>query len=167
MVTNQGLKGAITLKKRRLWQPVQAYHDLTYEQIWKPIIDVEWEYHLKNQNADNQGQVLNKNRFVFMNQFMRDRYNEEDEEMKQRVEEHRQAKSRDTSPDDKNDAYDQLVIGKNSLVMTNIAFYRAIAQLPRFLASTAESLQAQTGWFMTVIMGGPVPSDNGRISTIV
>jgi len=106
-----------------LWQPVQAYHDLTYEEIWKPIIDVEWDYHLKIWKADNQGQVPDKkNRFVFMNNFMRDRYNEEDEEMKQRVEEHRQANSRDTSPDDNNDAYDQLVIGKNSLVMTHITF---------------------------------------------
>lgn len=65
---------------------------------------------MKNQNADNQGEVPDKNRFVFMNRFMRDRYNEEDEEMKQRAEEHRQAKSRDTSPDDINDAYEQLVI---------------------------------------------------------
>ena len=98
-----------------MWQPVQAYHDLTYEQIWKPIINIEWEYYLKNGNADNQGQAPDKNRFAFMNHFMRDRYNEEDEEMKQRVEEHRQTKSRDTSPDDLNDAYDQLVILKNSL----------------------------------------------------
>jgi hypothetical protein len=108
--SSQGPKGPLTLKKRRMWQPVQAYHDLTYEQIWKPIIDVEWEYYLKNWNASNQGQPPDKNRFVFMNVFMRDRYSEEDEEMKQRVEEHRQAKSRDPSPDDINEAYDQLVI---------------------------------------------------------
>ena len=45
-----------------------------------------------------------------MNVFMRDRYSEEDEEMKLRVEEHRQAKLQDPSSDDINEAYDQLVI---------------------------------------------------------
>lgn len=31
----------------------------------------------------------------------------------------------------------------------------------------AESVEEQAGWFSTIIMGGPVPGDEGRISTLM
>ena len=43
----------------------------------------------------------------------------------------------------------------------------AIDKLPRSIASVAESLREQTGWCVTIMVGGPLPRDEGHITTLV
>lgn len=43
----------------------------------------------------------------------------------------------------------------------------AIDKLPRSIASVAESLREQTGWCVTIMLGGPLPRDEGSITTLV
>jgi hypothetical protein len=42
---------------------------------------------------------------------------------------------------------------------------RAIEKIPRTLATIGESLMAQTGWHITILAGGPSPSNGGGIMT--
>jgi len=43
----------------------------------------------------------------------------------------------------------------------------AINKLPWSIASVAESLYEQTGWCITIMVGGPLPRDEGHITTLV
>ena len=103
---SKGTKTVLKLKKCRIPQSFQAYHDLTYDSIWKPIIDIEWQYFVHRWKEENTNKEFTQNRFAFMNSFMRERFNEEDEETKVLVEEHRQKKMQ-TSPNDLNATYQQ------------------------------------------------------------
>jgi len=42
-----------------------------------------------------------------------------------------------------------------------------IDKLPRSIASVADSLHEQTGWCVTIMLGGPLPRDEGHITTLV
>jgi len=42
---------------------------------------------------------------------------------------------------------------------------RAIDMLPRTLAMIGESLMSQTGWNVSILMGGPTPDSDGVIMT--
>jgi hypothetical protein len=42
---------------------------------------------------------------------------------------------------------------------------RAINMLPHTLASIGESLMSQTGWNVSILMGGPTPDSNGVVMT--
>ena len=46
-------KGILKLKKKQMWHSWQAYHDLTYDEIWKPIIDVKWDYYIMTWRAEH------------------------------------------------------------------------------------------------------------------
>lgn len=43
--------------------------------------------------------------------------------------------------------------------------YRAIRKLPYTLSTIGKSLMAQTGWNITILAGGPSPSNQGAIMT--
>jgi hypothetical protein len=57
-------KGLLKLKKKRMWHSWQAYHDLVYDEIWKPIIDVEWDYYITTWKAEHGDAPLTINRFL-------------------------------------------------------------------------------------------------------
>ena len=42
---------------------------------------------------------------------------------------------------------------------------RAIDKLPKTLATLGESIQRQTGWNISFLVGGPEPRQNGQIIT--
>lgn len=42
---------------------------------------------------------------------------------------------------------------------------RAIDMLPRTLTAIGESLMSQTGWNVSILMGGPTPDSDGLIMT--
>jgi len=96
------------LRKRRLLQPRQAYHALTYESQWKPEIDREWEALNVAWAKDQPGVPMKKTRFEFMNNFMKEKYDAESPEMKQRVEEFR-CKMAEKSPDNDNGDFQRSV----------------------------------------------------------
>ena len=53
------------------------------------------------------------------------------------------------------------VMQKNDLPFTQ----RAIDKLPKTLATLGESIQHQTGWNISFLVGGPEPRQNGQIIT--
>ncbi|KAM6489977.1 hypothetical protein JOM56_014556 [Amanita muscaria] len=141
--------GILKLHKRRLWQPWQAYHNLTYETKWKGEISYKWEEFTTAWVKENPGLPLSKTRFEFSNSFIKEKFETESQEMKDKVEEHRQ-NTNTKSPDD-----------------VNKGFQEAIEKLPRSIASLARSVRDQTGWCVTIMVGGPLPSENGQIMTLV
>ena len=66
-------------------QAYQAYHVLTYESKWKVEINCEWETFNVAWAKDHPGEPIKKTRFKFMNNFIREKYQAETPEMKQRV----------------------------------------------------------------------------------
>ena len=64
---------------------------MTYEKKWKPIIDEEWNAYEKHWKAENPNTSIPKNRFTFMNNFIKAKYAEETDEVKDEVREHRKA----------------------------------------------------------------------------
>ena len=84
--SSRASKGVLKLKKKRMWHSWQAYQDLTYDEIWKPIIDVEWDYYIMTWKAKHGNAPLTINCFTFMNAFMKACY----EELKECIEEHQQ-----------------------------------------------------------------------------
>jgi retron-type reverse transcriptase len=89
--------------KPRLLQDWQAYQALTYESKWKAIVDKEWgEYKLEWELAHPK-ETLPKKRFTFMVEFMKEKYKNETDEMKQKCEEYRKARKSETpGPSDSN-----------------------------------------------------------------
>ena len=101
--------GLLKLHKRRMWQPWQAYHNLTYESKWKAEIDRCWNEYTIKWKGENPGQALRKTRFEFTNAFIKDKYKAETLKVKAEVEKHRQnimAKA----PGKVNKSYQELVI---------------------------------------------------------
>jgi len=45
--------------------------------------------------------------------------------------------------------------------------YSAIEKLPRSLVSIGRSIREQTGWCVTIIAGGPVPTKDGQIASLM
>lgn len=81
--------GQLKLKKKRKMQAWQAYHAMTYQSKWKTVIDEEYETYLKDQQDSNSENGPAMTRFAYMNAFMRNKFEEETEEMKAEVEKYR------------------------------------------------------------------------------
>ena len=75
----------------KMLQGWQAYHALTYESQWKPQVDKEWAKYKLEWESQNPSEKPLKNRFTIMVEFMKDKFQNETEEMKLRCEEFRQA----------------------------------------------------------------------------
>jgi hypothetical protein len=93
--------------KPKILQEWQVYHLMTYETQWKAVIDKDWETYRSTWEAENPGDELDKTRFTFMNLFMKQKYLEETEEVKDSVRKRREDLKAgvDTDGDDKNTAY--------------------------------------------------------------
>lgn len=73
-------------RKLQAWQ---AYHALTYESKWKPHVNEAWTTYKEKWQSENPNKKPEKTRLEIMVEFMRAKFNEEDEEMKKRCEEYR------------------------------------------------------------------------------
>jgi hypothetical protein len=84
-------------KKLQAWQ---AYHALTYQSQWKPHIDTAWSEYQEAWTAEHPTEKPEKNRFQIMIEFIKQKYNEESEEMKKKCEEYRDERpeDRDSTP---------------------------------------------------------------------
>jgi hypothetical protein len=78
--------------KPKMLQSWQAYHVLTYETQWKPHIDKEWAKYKIDWELENPKVKPPKNRFMIMVEFMKDKFNNEMEDMKLQCEEYRQSR---------------------------------------------------------------------------
>ncbi|KDR76585.1 hypothetical protein GALMADRAFT_66873 [Galerina marginata CBS 339.88] len=161
-----GTRGVLKITQSRLKQEWQVYQLMTYESKWKAVIDNEWETYKKKWEEDHAGTKLPQGRFAFMNTFLKTKYNEESEEVKAEVRTRRSAMKEEVEKtQEQNEAYQKSVKfhihSKRSLSL----FFSAIDKLPRTLAVMGESIFKQTGWFVTFLVGGPAPRQNGKIMT--
>ena len=70
---------------------LQAYQALTYESLWKSEVDREWKEYQIEWESEHPGEDPPKGRFVIMNEFMREKFKNESEEMKERCEQYRRS----------------------------------------------------------------------------
>ncbi|KAF8872319.1 hypothetical protein CPB84DRAFT_1753656 [Gymnopilus junonius] len=119
---------------------------MTYESKWKAIIDKEWSTFTKKWEAENSETKMMEMRFTFMNMFLQEKYREESDDVK----------AEEEVAGDEN---------KVELDVRNQGYQKAIDKLPKTLATIGESIQQQTGWNISFLVGGPEPGQNGWITT--
>ena len=91
--SNASSRGLLKMKtKPRSLQDWQAYQALTYESKWKVIVDKEWKRYQAEWELEHPKETPPKKRFTFMVEFMKEKYKNETEEMKQKCEEYRKAR---------------------------------------------------------------------------
>ena len=89
--TGSGARGLLKMKgKPKVLQEWQVYHTLTYETQWKTIVDEEWAEYKNTWEAERPGEELDETRFTFMASFMRNKYKEETEDVKETVKKRRE-----------------------------------------------------------------------------
>jgi hypothetical protein len=76
------LKVKSTPPPPRKLQPWQAYHALTYESRWKPHVNQAWIDYKKAWEDEHPDRKPEKTRFQIMVEFVKAKFEEEDEEMK-------------------------------------------------------------------------------------
>jgi len=159
--------------KLRLLQDWQAYQALTYESKWKAIVDKEWATYKTEWELEHPKETPLKNRFTFMVEFMKEKYKDETEEMKQKCEEYWMTRKSESPALADSDALRNLEFQLYVLIrglpekksLTHVA--RAINKLPRTLATFGQSIMDQTGWHVTIMAGGPSPEDGGMIMSFL
>ena len=138
---------------------------MTYKTQWKTIVDEEWEKYRSAWKAKNPGEEPDETRFSFITSFMRQKYQEETDEVrkdvKKRQEELKAALK--TEGDDKNRTYQKYSEFSHLSLNNNSQSCSAIDRLPRTLAVWGESVTKKTGWNITFLVGGPAPNQNGKI----
>jgi hypothetical protein len=84
-------------KKLQSWQ---AYHVLTYESKWNPDVNTAWTDYKNTWAAEHPNEKPPKNRFQIMVEFMKQKFEMETEDMKNRCEEYRAERQlKASSPD--------------------------------------------------------------------
>jgi hypothetical protein len=73
--------------KPRVLQAWQAYQALTYESRWKPLVDEEWVKYKKEWALEHPNEKPPKTRFTIMIEFIKEKFADETDEMKERCEE--------------------------------------------------------------------------------
>lgn len=63
-----------------------------YESKWKVIVDKEWKRYQAEWELEHPKETPPKKRFTFMVEFMKEKYKNETEEMKQKCEEYQKAR---------------------------------------------------------------------------
>lgn len=79
----------------RKLQPWQAYQALTYESRWKPHVDQAWNDYKKAWEAEHPDEKPEKGRFQFMVEFIKEKFEEENEEMKKKCNDYQKPEGRD------------------------------------------------------------------------
>ena len=151
--------------KQKTLQEWQVYHIMTYESQWKAVIDDEWEKYKSTWKAEKPTEDLDETRFMFMSSFMRQKYSEESKEVQNNVRRRRNELKVeiDVEGEDKNHAYQEYLKLNHPLLNNNSQSHSVINHLPHTLAVWGESIKKQTGWNITFLVGGPSPSQNGKI----
>lgn len=70
-------------------QAWQAYQKLTYETQWKAEVDRIWDEYKEAWQAKHPGENPPKKRLTIMSDFMKEKYLEETDEMKEKCEKYR------------------------------------------------------------------------------
>ena len=78
-------------RKLQAWQ---AYHAMTYESKWKPHVNEAWTTYKKEWRSKHPNEKPEKSRLEIMVEFMKAKFNEEDEDVKKCCEEYRKPEIR-------------------------------------------------------------------------
>ena len=84
--TSQGIIKVKLQTKPKMLQAWQAYQALTYETKWKPDVDTAWNDYKLAWASKNPNEKTPKNRFQIMIEFMKEKYAEETNKMKEHCE---------------------------------------------------------------------------------
>ena len=98
LTASAGARGVLKIKpppQPRKLQAWQAYYALTYQNRWKPHINRAWAEYVRNWTAENGNTKPPITRFQIMMEFMKKKFNEETEDMKNRCELYRKPDMRD------------------------------------------------------------------------
>lgn len=69
----------------------QAYQALTYESQWKGKIDKKWKEYKIEWESDHPEEDSLKGRFAIMNEFLKEKYQNELDDMKEHCEQYRRS----------------------------------------------------------------------------
>jgi hypothetical protein len=72
--------------------PWQAYQALTYESQWKGEVDNKWKEYKIQWESEHPGEDPPKGRFAIMVEFMKEKYQNESDEMKEHCEKYRRSR---------------------------------------------------------------------------
>ncbi|PPR06473.1 hypothetical protein CVT24_002573 [Panaeolus cyanescens] len=142
----------------KLLQEWQAYQSMTYQTQWKSIVAEKYEDFTRKWKAANPGRKIEVSWFEFMTKFMKEKY----EEVVADPENGAKVKA-------EVEAYRQEAKAKALKMMqsnTNEAKQLAIDKLPKYLMDLSQSLTDQTGWHVSIIIGGPMPRANRAIRSL-
>ena len=81
--------------KSRVLHEWQVYYRMTYESQWKAVIEKEWETYKEKLTGENPEVNLRTARFNFGNEFIREKYQAETEEVKAEVKKRREREEED------------------------------------------------------------------------
>ena len=100
--SNGGPRNAVLKikSKPKMLQGWQAYHALTYESLWRPHVDKEWENYKAGWEVENPDEKPPKKRLQIMVEFMKEKFKNETEEMKACCEEYRLARKESPVPNE-------------------------------------------------------------------
>jgi hypothetical protein len=84
--------GLLKIKtKPKMLQGWQAYQALTYGQKWKTHVDKEWKIYKTEWEEEHPNEKPPKMRLQIMTEFIKEKYQNETDEMKKRCEQYQQA----------------------------------------------------------------------------
>jgi hypothetical protein len=153
-------------------QKWQAYHRYrqTYDETWKSTVDKVWIDYKKQWEDENSCLPIPRNkRFEVMNEFIRKTFNDETPEKKQDVEEYRKKLKEETDEvqdEDQNAGYQTYVTNITQVeAPVSHPMHSGIDKLSRTLMTIGESIVTQTGWHVSILVGGPMPREGGKIKT--
>ncbi|KAH6890751.1 hypothetical protein BKA70DRAFT_1234463 [Coprinopsis sp. MPI-PUGE-AT-0042] len=135
--------------KRKL-QPLQAYSRLFYKDgvrdAYLAVRDAYVEECKKAKTAPTQ-------EIAFRNQWLKERLEAESDEIKWQVEEYRETESKEMVDDE-------------DPASKNARFARNIPKLPKTLQGICQSIRDETGFAVSITVGGPHPMYGGKVVTL-
>jgi 23S rRNA G2445 N2-methylase RlmL len=153
-------------------QKWQAYHRYrqTYDATWKDAVEKAWTDFRSEWEAENLDVPIPRTkRFEVMNDFIKKTFNTETAEKKEEVEDYRKKLKEEKVEiliDDQNAEFQTYVMnpphGQSRYL---IHFNSGIDKLPRTLMTVGDSIVKQTGWNVTILVGGPMPREGGKLQT--
>ncbi|KAH6887832.1 hypothetical protein BKA70DRAFT_1443491 [Coprinopsis sp. MPI-PUGE-AT-0042] len=134
---------------QRALQSIHAYQVLYYKDEVKEAQLAAREEYVKQ--CEKEG-TAPSHAFAFRNQWLRERFPSESEEVKAKVEEYRLLS---TKP----------CVANETIEERNSRYARNIAKVPKTLEGIGQSLANETGWFASMTIGGPHPAYGGKLVT--
>lgn len=157
--------GGKRIARRTKMHAIHAYKELFWDTYLHDVIASEWE--------DLKDKPENKNRqLAYMNQRLREMLDQEDDDVKLRVEEYRRQKNVEIDREESEEE-DLLLPGEESLPQEEQERRKDLRRRQRGIDFTlavmqdvGESIREQTGLTVFMMAGGPEPGRGGRFCNL-